>query len=590
MKPLTLAGLQRTLSPWLPAPRVWVAFSGGLDSTVLLHLLAPWHEPETEPKAIPQFEPGASAAYAAYHSCDLADSPAAGNPSQPTAAPAAGNLSQPTASPARSPLRRSLPLAAIHVDHGLHPDSPAWAEHCRQVCAALGVPLTLRRLALHRRPGESLEALAREGRYALLRELAGPGDLVLTAQHRDDQAETLLLALLRGSGVKGLAAMPMVAPLGGARLLRPLLECSRAQLLAWAQARKLRWLEDPSNADPAFDRNFLRARVLPVLAERWPACATSLARTAAHCADAQGLIEGLAAAELAHLGGSRPGTLSLRRLAALEPALLAAVLRHWIAGLGLPPPDSRHLGRIRDELLTARPDRQPLVAWPGAEARRYRDDLYVMAPLPAVPVYSFRPLAPQECFGGTRCSFSSSLPPGGGGLGRGGLNAYMPATPLPAVPTMPLPAVPATPAPVTMPEGDDDRIASLEPIATALTLKWRRGDLLLPAGLGRLRLIGQEGGVGQDPETRWPGGLEVRFTGEGLSCRPLGQGHHRRLKHLFQEAGIPPWLRPYVPRLFADGRLIAVGDRWRCTADTAAPGEDWLLLWQGGIRDHPGFG
>jgi tRNA(Ile)-lysidine synthase len=425
-----------------------------------------------------------------------------------------------------------LPLAALHVDHGLHPDSAAWAEHCRQICAALGVPLTLRRLALHRRPGESLEALAREGRYALLRELAGPGDLVLTAQHLDDQAETLLLALLRGSGVKGLAAMPQVAPLGQAWLLRPLLDYSRAQLLAWAQARGLRWLEDPSNADLAFDRNFLRARVLPVLAERWPACATSLARSAAHCAAAQGLIAGLAAAELAHLGGSRPGTLSLRRLAALEPDLLAAVLRQWIASLGLPPPDSRHMGRIRDELLTARPDRQPLVAWPGAEARRYRDDLYVMAPLPAVP---------------------------------------------------------AMPAPVTIPDGDDGRLASLEPIATALTLRWRRGDLLLPPGLGKLRLIGKERGVGQDPEARWPGGLEVRFTGEGLRCRPLGQGHHRRLKHLFQEAGIPPWLRPYVPRLFAGGRLIAVGDRWRCTPDTAAPVEDWLLVWQGGIRDHPGF-
>ena len=93
-----------------------------------------------------------------------------------------------------------------------------------------------------------------------------------------------------------------------------------------------------------------------------------------------------------------------------------------------------------------------------------------------------------------------------------------------------------------------------------------------------------------NPEDRWPGGLEVRFTGEGLSCRPGVQGHHRRLKHLFQEAGIPPWLRPYVPRLFADGQLIAVGDFWRCILDTAATVEDWVLVWQGGIRDHPGFG
>lgn len=472
---LTPAGLHRALAPWLPAPRVWVAFSGGLDSTVLLHLLA------TRPEA-------------------------------------------------------TLPLAAIHVDHGLHPDSPAWAEHCRQVCAALGVPLTVRRLTLRRRPGESLEALAREGRYAILRELAGPGDLVLTAQHQDDQAETLLLALLRGSGVKGLAAMPQVAHLGQAYLLRPLLGHTRAQLLDLARARGLSWLDDPSNADPAFDRNFLRARVMPLLAERWPACATSLSRSAAHCAAAQGLIEGQAAAKLPRLIGSRPGTLSLSRLAALDPALLAAVLRHWVAGLGLPPPDSRHLGRIQDELLTARPDRQPLVTWPGAEARRYRDDLYVMAPLPVHP---------------------------------------------------------ATRVPVAWPGADDGHRASPQPLAIALTLRWRRGDLLLPAGLGQLRLVGErEGGLLEmmNPEDCWPGGLEVRFTGEGLICRPGVQGHHRRLKHLFQEAGIPPWLRPYVPRLFAGGQLIAVGDFWRCILDTAAAVEDWVLVWQGGIRDHPGFG
>lgn len=546
MNPLTPAGLQRTLAPWLPAPRVWVAFSGGLDSTVLLHLLAAARsEPESEPKPAPDSEPGALPTSVANHPGDLAASPSAGRPSQSTAAPAA------------TPLRRALPLAAIHVDHGLQPDSAAWAEHCRQVCVALGVPLTIRRLALRRRPGESLEALAREGRYALLRELAGPGDLVLTAQHQDDQAETLLLALLRGSGVKGLAAMPMVAPLGEARLLRPLLGHSRAQLLAWAQARNLRWREDPSNADPVFDRNFLRARVLPVLAERWPACAASLSRSAAHCAAAQGLIEGLAAAELPRLVGSRPATLSLGRLAALAPDLLAAVLRHWIAGLGLPPPDSRHLGRIRDELLTARPDRQPLVAWPGAEARRYREDLYVMVPLPAPPTSS----VPS----------SSSLP------------FTLPCPYQPPRPSQP----PTRVAPMA---GDGGHSFSPAPDVRSLTMTWRRGDLLLPAGLGRLRLIGKEGGSGQDPEARWPGGLEVRFTGEGLSCRPHSQGHRRRLKHLFQEAGIPPWLRPYVPRLFAEGQLIAVGDRWRCTPATTAPVEDWILVWQGGIRDHPGFG
>lgn len=456
MAPLTPAGLARALPNPRIGARLWVAYSGGLDSTVLLHALAEVRQ------------------------------------------------------------LRTLDLAAIHIDHGLNPASADWAEQCRLVCSGLGIPLVLRRLDLRRRAGESLEALAREGRYAMLREIAGPDDLVLSAQHRDDQAETLLLALLRGSGLKGLAAMPRISPLGRAWLVRPLLDYGRADLLAYARARGLSWVEDPSNGDQGFDRNFLRARVLPVLAERWPACAHSLSRAAAHCAEAQGLIEGLAAAEIAHLGGSRPGTLSLTALGARDPALQAAVLRHWIRGLGLPVPDRRHLGRIRDELPGARQDRRPLVAWPGAEARRYRDDLYVMAPLPAQPA--------------------------------------------------------------------------------SVRLGWRRGELALSPGLGRLRLLSARTGWEQDPETRWPGGLEVGFAGEGQHCQPWGQAHHRRLKHLFQEAGIPPWLRPLVPRLYAEGRLVAVGDLWRCNlAEKGAAGEgtaegpDWRISWQGGIREHPGF-
>jgi tRNA(Ile)-lysidine synthase len=440
------SGLLPALDPFPQTSRVWVAFSGGLDSSVLLQALAALRE-----------------------------------------------------------IRR-LDLAAIHVDHGLSPHASAWAGHCHQVCAGLDVPLTVRRLDLRRRPGESLEALAREARYAILRQAAGPGDLVLTAQHQDDQAETLLLALLRGSGVKGLAAMPAVARLGDAWLLRPLLGYARTELLAFANAQGVQWIEDPSNGDPDFDRNFLRGQVLPVLASRWPACAASLSRSAAHCAEAQGLVEVLAAREIAQIGGSRPGTLSLAGLAAREPALQAAVLRHWISGLGLPPPNSRHLERIRGEVMKARPDRGPLVAWPGGEARRYRDDLYVMAPLPPVPGF--------------------------------------------------------------------------------LVLAWRRGELALPAGLGRLRLLAGGGEV-LDPDACWPSGLEARFGAAAPSCRPVGRPHHRRLKHLFQEAGIPPWLRGYVPCLFDGVQLVSVGGLWHCTRTGEAAGP--LIHWAGGIRDHPGL-
>jgi tRNA(Ile)-lysidine synthase len=446
MSALTPALLLRVLDGFPQDSRLWIAYSGGLDSTVLLHLLAASRE------------------------------------------------------------LRPLALAAIHIDHGLHPQAGAWAEHCQRVCAQLAVPLTRHRLDPLRQRGESLEALARERRYALLGEIASPGDLVLTAQHQDDQAETLLLALLRGSGVKGLAAMPTLAKLGRAWLLRPLLGHSRAELLAYAHAHRLIWVEDPSNTDLDFDRNYLRARVLPVLAGRWPACAASLARSAAHCAEAQELIDLLATGAIARIGGSRPGTLALAGLAALEPALQAAVLRHWISRLNLPTPDSRHLGRIRNELMRARPDRRPLVAWPGCETRRYRDDLYAMAPLPPIP--------------------------------------------------------------------------------GAQVLAWRQGELELPGGLGCLRLMNQAG-EGRDPEACWPSGLEIRFGVAGLSCRPTGQPHHRRLKHLFQEAAIPPWLRPYVPCSFNGVQLVAVGDMWLCTQPTAT--DSACIRWEGGIRDHPGL-
>lgn len=429
------------------ARRCWVAYSGGMDSAVLLHALAM--------------------------------------------------------------VRPQLPfdLRAIHVDHGLHADSPSWAEHCRASCEALGVPLTRCRLTLTRVPGESLEALAREARYAAMRRVLGAGDLLLTAQHLDDQAETLLLALMRGSGVKGLASMPPVAPFGEAWLLRPLLEYGRADLLDYASAQGLAWVEDPSNADVSQDRNFLRAEVLPLLRKRWPSSSASLARTAGHCAEAQGLIDGLARRELTRVRGSRPSTLAVSALLEREPALVRATLRRWIHDLGLPVPDSRHLSRIEREGLRAGSERSPLISWKGCQIRRYRDELFAMSPLPALP--------------------------------------------------------------------------------TTRVLVWDRGalELPLPPGLGRLTLYDGAGGT-LDPCAASPGPLEVRFGCPGCRCRPGGGARRRPLKKLFQEAGVPPWLRVYVPYLFAAGQLVAVGDLWRCECF----GSGLRVRWVGGIREHPGFG
>ena len=421
--------------------RCWVAYSGGLDSTVLLDLAA-----------------GLGA-------------------------------------------RLSPALAAVHVDHGLNPGSAAWAHHCQRRCAALGVPLVQRQIEVPVLDGQGPEAAARAARYAALSELLVPGDLLLTAHHRDDQAETLLLALLRGAGVRGLAAMPQVAALGAGRLVRPLLPFGRADLQAYARARGLDWVDDPSNLDLDLDRNWLRRRVLPLVTERWPAAGRTLARSAGHCAEAAALVDRLAGGEAERLEGERPGTLSVAGLRRLDAPLCRAVLRHWIVGRGFAVPDTRHLARIMEEVLPARPDASPLVVWHGGEIRRYRGDLFALAPLPPVPV-------------GVELAW------------------------------------------------------------------WHRSPLDLPIGLGHLHLCDA---AGQDiaPENLGLGPLRVRFGVTGLRCRPLGVGHHRPLKHLYQEGGVPPWLRGYVPLVFAGERLLAVGDLHVCSEANPSTRGGVRVVWAG---------
>ena len=317
--------LLRTLQD-LPRPPCYrIAFSGGLDSTCLLHALASLRE------------------------------------------------------------RLDIPLEALHLDHGLHTDSGRWAAHCREVCEGFGIALRVRVLEVRPIPGMSLEALARQARLTAYQAQLGKDELLLTAQHQDDQAETLLLQLLRGSGLAGLAAMPQLTALPPGWLARPLLTVTRAQLHAYARCHQLTWLEDPSNSDTHFDRNYLRHRVFPLLTQRWPACAATLARSAGHCAEAMELLEQLTTSQLERVRGNRPGTLSVAALSALEPALCRALLRRWIREQGRQVPDSRRLDRIRREVLCAAPDRSPRVDWADIEVRRYRNELFLLGSLPPPP-------------------------------------------------------------------------------------------------------------------------------------------------------------------------------------------------------------
>lgn len=316
------ARLLHALAPWRQAPAWTVALSGGLDSTVLLHLLARLREQQALP-----------------------------------------------------------PISAIHVHHGLQPAADAWVAHCRARCAALEIPFAVCHVTVDR--GASLERAAREARYAAFAARLGEGEVLLAAQHRDDQAETLLLRLLRGAGVRGLAAMPASRPLGAGWLLRPLLGVARVELEGWAREQRLSWIEDPSNADTALARNFLRHEILPRLNRHWPGAAAVLARDAEQLAEADGLLGELAELDLA--AARTPSawawlalpSLALAPLQALSAARQRNALRHWLQPLTRLPEREHWAGW--EDLRDAREDAAPCWRLEGGELRRAGGRLWWLA-------------------------------------------------------------------------------------------------------------------------------------------------------------------------------------------------------------------
>jgi tRNA(Ile)-lysidine synthase len=272
-------------------------------------------------------------------------------------------------------------LEAIYVDHGLQAVSTTWGEHCAGGCRDLNLPFRVLKIDARPASGESPEAAARRARYAALAAELSSDSALLTAHHRDDQAETLLLQLLRGAGPHGLAAMPAVSRLGQGWLLRPFLEVDRADLLTYARKHGLRWIEDASNADIGFNRNYLRHQVLPLLRERWPAVNRTLNRSARLCAETAAWLDEEAAADWVRVVTERPDRLAIPVFQELSAVRQRNLLRYWLRRLNLPVPDARQLQQIVHDALTAAADRNPCIRWPGAEVRRYRDGLYAMPPL-----------------------------------------------------------------------------------------------------------------------------------------------------------------------------------------------------------------
>lgn len=271
-----------------------------------------------------------------------------------------------------------LGLRALHVHHGLSPHADAWVAHCEGLCRQLAVPLLVERVQLARGNGESLEAQAREARYLCLAAHLGQGEWLLSAHHQDDQLETLLLALKRGAGLRGLAGTVPDQPFAGGRLLRPLLEVSRAELAEAAASLPHGWVEDESNLDESYDRNFLRQTLIPQLKARWPAMAQTAARSMAICAEQEALITELAEEDWQRAGEG--DALHIAPLQALSPARRNNLLRHWIRRQGGEMPSRELLGLLWQEVALAREDANPQLGLKDLECRRFQGRLYLVRP------------------------------------------------------------------------------------------------------------------------------------------------------------------------------------------------------------------
>lgn len=268
----------------------------------------------------------------------------------------------------------NLNLRAVHIHHGLSPNADHWADFCETLCQQLNIPFELRKVVVKGHQG--LEANARAARYQAISETIRPTEVFVTAHHLDDQAETFLLALKRGSGLQGLSAMQAVGNWQNFAIFRPLLNVSKAEILRYAESQNLAWITDESNADNGFDRNFLRNQILPELNQRFTHFSRMVARSARHCAEQQALIEELLAEELAlRMAGTQLNIVDFEQFSILKQKQL---IRLWLEKCGVTMPSSAQLQAVISELIFAKADKKPEVKWGKYSVRRFRQRLFVV--------------------------------------------------------------------------------------------------------------------------------------------------------------------------------------------------------------------
>ncbi|MDE0567769.1 MULTISPECIES: tRNA lysidine(34) synthetase TilS [Shewanella] len=445
-------------------------------------------------------------------------------------------------------------VSLVHVHHGLSRNADAWAAHCRQRAEHYGLNFVLRKVQLELGPRVSIEAEARRGRYQAIAELLNPGDILLTAHHQDDQLETLLLALKRGQGPKGLAAMGQAQHLAQTPKeesapcwqLRPMLDSSRAQIEQAVASLELPYINDESNQDTQYDRNFLRAEVIPVLKQRWPSIATTASRSAALCAEQQLLLDEVSTEKLQSLlsrcrfSGVR--VLDSAGLKALSPQWQAQLLRQFIQMQRLPLPAQVQLQQALAQLLDAREDAQLELSFKGLLLRRYGQQIYAMAPLPGA---AFQLLD---------------------GVGSVEVD------------------VAAKPSKLTLSTKQLQALSQGQSLSVGLASPWQRLELTLADSgprvalaqvmspqLASLRVKVQPSDTAAAPE------LVMGLKGS-YRCQPHNRDKGRELKKLWHELGVPPWLRDRVPLLMQNGRLLALAGGFVERSALASGSEPGIVL------------
>lgn len=280
-------------------------------------------------------------------------------------------------------------LSAIHINHQLSPNAGQWQQQVECLCASLNIPLNTVNVAVNP-AGQGVEQAARQARYQAFEQLLQAGDVLAVGHHQNDQAETLLLRLMRGAGVQGLAAMPVERPLGQGLLWRPLLQCPKASILNYAKQQALQWVEDESNADTRFSRNYVRHQVLPVIAQHWPQAVKQITVAAGHAREAQHLLDEYAALDFASVGSRQErcgSSIDMAALRVLSWSRQKQLVRFWLKQEGELAPQSCHFEEL-EKLLQAQADAQPALLLGSYGFSRFQQRLYL---LPASILQSVAP-------------------------------------------------------------------------------------------------------------------------------------------------------------------------------------------------------